>query len=57
MSTFDWVLAGWFAFSSLMVITAVGEERKPLKPSTAATAVALNTTLVVGLLLSRGAFA
>lgn len=55
MSAYDWFLVAWFLLGVLLTIANVGKPRTPMAPSTAALATLLSLSIVVGLLISRGA--
>lgn len=54
MSIYLWCLAGWLIFASLITVTQVGKDRKPLTPGVATAAMLINLLIVLGLLVDQG---
>lgn len=57
MTWFDYFLIAWLAFGSLSMIATVGKPRRPIEPMTAAIAAVITSSIIFGLLFSRGVFA
>lgn len=53
MNWFDYLLVAWFALSAFLTIALIGKPRTPTEPLAGAIAVAIQTALIVGLVLTR----